>query len=287
MVDSPGRDAILQQLERLLDLDDREATEWVNHTKGVLRGVFGSAHPLISEIEQISFYPVAYPASDASLVRAFQSGISGARGLLQGALQEYDLSKAATNSQEVSTTGGKLVPTPADSRGVFVVHGRNTRLRDDLFAFLRALGLIPMPWSSAVAATHSATPYIGDVLDAAFSTAQAIVVLMTPDDEAQLRARYRSSNEPPHETSLTPQPRPNVLFEAGMAMGRSADRTIIVEVGALRGFTDIVGRHTIRLENDSIRRQELAERLRVAGCPVTYDSTEWQTVGRLTLLDGE
>lgn len=82
-----------------------------------------------------------------------------------------------------------------------------------------------------MAATGKGSPYIGEILDEAFSKAQAVVVLMTPDDEGYLRQVFRSPGDPPHETKLTPQARLNVLFEAGMAMGRSPERTILVELG--------------------------------------------------------
>ncbi len=38
------------------------------------------------------------------------------------------------------------------------------------------------------------------------------------DDVAMLRPELKGSTEPEHETNLTPQSRPNALFEAGMAM---------------------------------------------------------------------
>ena len=111
-----------------------------------------------------------------------------------------------------------------------------------MFAFLRSLGLRPLEWSEAVQATDNPIPYIGEILETAFTTAQAVIVLFTPDDEARLRDALRAPGEPPHETELTGQARPNVLFEAGMAMGRSQERTVLVELGSLRPFSDIAGR---------------------------------------------
>jgi len=60
-------------------------------------------------------------------------------------------------------------------------------MRKSMFNFLRAIELRPLEWSEAVQATGEATPYVGHVLDKAFAIAQAVVVLMTPDDAACLR----------------------------------------------------------------------------------------------------
>ena len=166
-----------------------------------------------------------------------------------------------------------------DTREVFVVHGRNEKARKAIFAFLRSIGLDPLEWAEAAQATGKPTPYIGQILDAAFSRAHAVLVLFTPDDEARLREPYRTDSDPAHETELTGQARPNVLFEAGMAMGQSPERTILVELGDLRPFTDIAGLHVIRMDNSSQRRQELAQRLKAAGCPINLDGTDWHTSG--------
>jgi predicted nucleotide-binding protein len=76
------------------------------------------------------------------------------------------------------------------TRKVFVVHGRNEAARSAIFTFLRAIGLDPIEWSKAVTMTGEGSPYPGQVLDAAFAAAQAIVVLLTPDDIAYLRPEY-------------------------------------------------------------------------------------------------
>ncbi|HUP16127.1 MAG TPA: nucleotide-binding protein [Acidimicrobiia bacterium] len=169
------------------------------------------------------------------------------------------------------------------SRTVFVVHGRNLAARGALVSFLRALDLRPLEWTEAIALTGRPLPYIGEVLDAAFAHAQAIVVLMTPDDEARLRPQFWRAEDAPYESEFTPQARSNVLFEAGLAMGKSPHRTVIVELGALRPFTDLGGRHTVHLDGSAGRRHDLAERLRLAGCEVNTQGVDWLTAGDFAL----
>ena len=163
-------------------------------------------------------------------------------------------------------------------RSVFVVHGRNEALRKSMFDFLRSINLSPMEWTNAVELTGEGSPYIGQILDAAFNHASAVVVLMTPDEVAYLQPRYGHGDDDP-ETQPAAQARPNVLFEAGMALGRDARRTILVEVGAVRPFSDVAGRHAIRLTNGIASRQALAKRLETAGCDVMLTGTDWHTTG--------
>lgn len=149
-----------------------------------------------------------------------------------------------------------------------------------MFAFLRSIGLEPIEWSRAIAMTEKGSPYIWEVLNVAFNQAQAVVVLQTPDDVAHLHESLTYPGDP--DTNPQMQPRPNVLFEAGMALARDEDRTIIVELGQIRSFSDIHGRHVVRLNNSVEKRQDLATRLRTAGCAVKLDGTDWHQEGELT-----
>src|SRR3954453_12013944 len=90
-----------------------------------------------------------------------------------------------------------------DPAAVFVVHGRDESARNQVFAFLRSIGLRPMEWTEAVKLTGSTSPYVGDVLDAAFSRAQAILVLFTPDDTASLHPRLQHAQDADHERRPT------------------------------------------------------------------------------------
>ncbi len=165
------------------------------------------------------------------------------------------------------------------NKQVFVVHGRNEAIREAMFSFLRALGLEPLEWSRLVQSTGGGVPYVGQVLKTAFEQPQAVVVLQTPDDLAYLQPRLHGPNEPVHEREPTGQARPNVLFESGMAMGLFPDRTILVNVGNVRPYSDIAGRHVIHVSNSQEWRNDLAERLRSCHCPVDKTGTDWLNAG--------
>lgn len=166
---------------------------------------------------------------------------------------------------------------------VFVVHGRDEPVRAALFQFLRAIGLDPLEWSRAVQRVRAGAPFIGDVLDRAIVDAGAVVVLLTPDDMAQLRPALRRRTDPAYERRLTGQPRANVLLEAGMALGHHPNKTILVEVGSIRPCSDLSGRHAVRLSNAPERRRELAARLKAIGCPVNDEGSDWLSVGNFSI----
>jgi predicted nucleotide-binding protein len=172
--------------------------------------------------------------------------------------------------------------TKAKDNSVFVVHGRNDKLRRSLFDFLRALGLKPLEWEKVVLMTKKSNPYIGEILDSTMAKVQAVLVLFSPDDEARLRPEFLTRRDGPNEKQLRGQPRPNVLFEAGLALGRHPDKTILVEVGKLRKFSDIAGRHVVRLSNEYSKRNDLANRLENLGCKVDRHGTDWTTAGDFT-----
>ncbi|HEY4932144.1 MAG TPA: nucleotide-binding protein [Terriglobales bacterium] len=192
--------------------------------------------------------------------------------LLGKALQQNDQSSEASRTMTASTS--------IDSRRVFVVYGRNSKARAAVFDFLRAIDLAPMEWEEVIGATSKPSPYIGEALEAGFSMAQAAVVILTGDDLARVGKRYLKPDDTNDERVLTPQPRPNVLFEAGMALGKYPDRTVLVSLGSYRTFSDIDGRHLIRLSDNATARQALADRLRKAGCAVkTEYKSDWLQAG--------
>ncbi|WP_078988350.1 TIR domain-containing protein [Streptomyces sp. WM6372] len=139
-----------------------------------------------------------------------------------------------------------------NTKRVFVVHGRDHQMRDELIGFLKGLGLHCLTWGQARAlavGNHTiGDPTIEQIIDAGMEECQVIVVLMTPDEWVTLKPAFAESVE---EESRFEQSRPNVIYEAGLARGKYPDRTIIVEAGASRTFTDLAGVHRINLRQNS------------------------------------
>ena len=159
-------------------------------------------------------------------------------------------------------------PIERDRRLVAVAHGRDDAARRAVFQFLRALGLQPLEWEALVARTASAAPYSGEAVQRGFAAAQAVVVLLTPDDVVQLHPDL--ADAPP-----VLQARPNVLLEAGMALATHSDRTLLVVIGNVELPSNLVGRNVIRLDGGPVGLNAMAGRLEDAMCAVNRHGKDW------------
>jgi predicted nucleotide-binding protein len=264
----PSREDLQEIWRQIEETQENTTRQSANHLSGYLK----QGGPDIGDPKQALAAVVAHDHDQ--VLHDFKVWRSG------NALKLLNVSGAKDESPEHKNAGAQELQSPVDPQKIFVVHGRDEQLRKDLFEFLRALGLTPLDWSEAVRLTGKGSPYIGEILDAAFAHAQAIVVLLTPDDEVRLSSELVRSNDGPAEQEYQLQARPNVLFEAGLGFGRNPDRTILVEVGSPKPFSDVAGRHTVRLSNDESRRQDLMDRLKTAGCKVQPPDERWRTVGK-------
>jgi predicted nucleotide-binding protein len=236
------------------------------------------------------------PRRLAAIKLAAESGINISRFASADDLSTIrGASSASAQSAQVTTLLPSAAAKPSSRRrvksavksakptrrgtSVWVVYGRNERLRKALFQFLRSIDLTPIEFSKAITLTGKASPHVSEILDAAFREAVAVVVLLTPDDEAKLKGEFIKATDPAYEKKLTGQARANVIFEAGMAFGRFPDQTVLVQIGNVRPFSDTAGRHVVHLTNSTESRQELINKLANAGCNVNAQGTDWHTDG--------
>ncbi|NUT49184.1 MAG: nucleotide-binding protein [Saccharothrix sp.] len=160
------------------------------------------------------------------------------------------------------------------ARNVFVVHGRNKAARRAVYDFLRTLRLHPLEWSQALDLVGTGAPPVGEVFDKGMSLCRAVLVLMTPDDVVRLKPEFLDGEDDPERAEMG-QARPNVLFEAGFALARYPERTLLVQFGKVRPFTDIGGLYVFRLTDHPKARNALARGLERVGCTVDRSGQDW------------
>ena len=169
------------------------------------------------------------------------------------------------------------------TKRIFIIHGRNLEAYREFISFLTSIGLFPIEWEEAVSLTNKPSPYIGEIIDAGFNEAQAIIVLLTPDEKVELDKRLCKTTE---EEKPRLQARPNVIFEAGASLSKYPQQTIIVRMGKQSIWSDIEGIHTITLRNMPESRQKLVSRLKTAGCSINIDNSSlWLYQGNLDICN--
>lgn len=167
------------------------------------------------------------------------------------------------------------------NNSIFVVHGRDTQLNTDMFAFLRAIGLNPLEWSQAIKGARGANPHVDEIIYAAMEKVQGVLVMFSPDEEAKLKSKFCMPLDKKRGLNkLDGQARPNVIFEAGLALGAHSKKTLLVQIGDVRDISDIAGKHLVHLSNSAASRKELAQRLNTKlKFKVNTTGTDWLTIG--------
>lgn len=192
--------------------------------------------------------------------------------------QGESLIKIETNILQNSTTEriNQIMP---DSKRVFIVYGRNAKAKDAMVLFLRAIGLEHLDFDE-VKNSLGGSPYVGDIVRKGMDEAQAVVVIYTSDEYASLRPSFHSVRDDELEKNRW-QPRQNVIFEAGMAMGINEKRTILVVLGDMPLPSDIKGRHIVYLNNTTDSREKFRNLLggQAVGCAVDFTKAGWHNVG--------
>lgn len=188
--------------------------------------------------------------------------------------------------QPAAPSPRKTAPAPVrpvkttKNNSVFVVHGRDEKLRNSMFDLLLRFGLNPLEWNQAIhQAGGGANPNIGRTINTMMKRAQAIIVMFSPDEQAKLKAKFCGRGEKTTLGKLADQARPNVLFEAGVALGAHPKKTLLVQIGKMRQISDIDGMHLLRLDGGSASRNDFAQRLRSMGFKVNTTGVDWLKVG--------
>ncbi len=184
---------------------------------------------------------------------------------------EYDDEPTPPQESDVSSE----LRQARSKKRLFIIHGRNRTLLKEMTAFLRSVHLFPIEWTQAVQQAAHGSPYIGEVVYNAMKNADGVLVLFSPEEKVRLKDEYQVAADPPDEKTTREQPRPNVIFEAGMAFGIAPETTILVHFGRVGRISDMEGRNYVQFDGSPKTRRELIGRLRSVGLDVDDTGTDW------------
>lgn len=231
---------------------------------------------------------VEYAAGAASgMSPAFRRGRPESADLYESLDKDLGTTKPATAPREFkrpesSTPMPEPVFTPSPKRDVFVVKGRDSKAEAALEALLMALDLRIVTWDDAVRGCNVGTPSTIDIVRSGMRLADAVVVLMTPDDLGRVKPEFSQPHDDSREARLTGQARQNVVFEAGWAMGVDPAHVVIVKVGEVRALSDIDGLNYVNLTGDISSRKSLVGRLKNCDLAVDDSRESWRTAGEFS-----
>lgn len=160
------------------------------------------------------------------------------------------------------------------SKSVFLIHGRDLECTDDVRRLLETAGLEVSTFDDVGASLKSGAPFVGEVVQVGVDGCDAVIALFTPDELAALGSSFRRDQDEPTDR-LRWQARPNVIFEAGLALGLNAKGTVLVTVGSdVSLFSDLEGRMVRRLDDGRDSKTKLLEALNQIGAELAPEAIE-------------
>ncbi len=167
-----------------------------------------------------------------------------------------------TKSEDIQTNKTTIMDKNKSNK-IFLVHGRDIKEKNSLTTYLKTINIEIIEWEQAVVMTGNPSATTLDIIKAGFNNAQAVLVLFTPDEEVKLRDELLSDAK--REKGF--QPRPNVIFEAGLAFATHPNRTILISMGSdIRPVSDISGINFVRFDHSHGAKNAIKSRLELAGC---------------------
>lgn len=229
----------------------REVDRWVERARLAVSAAYGDPSPQMTRFDDIRYSPSMWssgtPQSEFDRIKLV--GLGDAVAMLRAFVEDLEESEGSSESSEPpsqSVLGNK----------VFVVHGHDDALREQVARLLERLGLEPV-----ILHEHPdrGRTIIEKFEDHAFEVGYA-VVLLTPDDFV------REDDDP--EWPLEPnQARQNVILELGYFMGKlGRARTAAIYARGARLPSDIHG--LIYIAADDNWQLRLAKEMREAGLSV-------------------
>ena len=181
-------------------------TKWRRDTQVAIENTFGLGSRHIKDFDAVRYSPGSFSDStpESYFDERFQKGLEEARVVLQSMIDEI---KEYWDDETPSRT---LMPSLAipdvTTNKIFLVHGHDAGLKEQVARFLEKIGLEPIVLHEQPDAGRTIIEKFEQNADVPFA-----IAIFTPDDEGRRKGTQK----------FAPRARQNVLFEFGYLSGVS------------------------------------------------------------------
>ena len=187
----------------------------------------------------------------------FLRGLESAEAIIKSMIEEIE-DYYEEEAQTPTLSSGRereRIAVKADTKKVFIIHGRDNEAKESVARFLEKLNLEPVILHEQANEGRTIIEKFEEHAQAAFA-----VVLLTPDDAGALE------NE---KDKLRPRARQNVIFEFGYFIGRlGRKRVCALTKGNLEMPSDYDGVLYVPLDAAGAWQKSLVKELKAAGLDV-------------------
>jgi predicted nucleotide-binding protein len=234
--------------------DDARVDNVESNIRTTVSDIFGPGSPEFAEHGHLAIWHGGYNMMDPPSARQqkFARGIPQTVTKLEGLVSRLEELRDDLPASEEPTA--RSAPTVADSRRVFIVHGREASAKEVVARFLAKLDLEPIILHEQANQGRTIIEKFEAHADVSFA-----IVLLTPDDKGALAGA----------SELKPRARQNVIFEHGYFIGRLGRKHVCaLYTPGVELPSDLAGVAYVEMDSGDGWRLNLARELRSAGINV-------------------
>lgn len=267
---------LLSRASSLRREDKESFTKWLHDVQTAIRNFFDTNSPHLSSFNRIGYSPRVYSPNGTDFQTPFRNGISSAQGLLKSIIsevQEYWPDDEEKAIAEGVNTAAKFInqlteqlpsekPTKKKKsraktklgKSVFIVHGHDNLIKEQVASFIKKIGLKPIILHEKPNKGKTIIEKIESNHNVAFA-----VALWTPDDKGKKNKSRR----------LDGRARQNVIFETGYFIGLlGRDNVAVLRKKGTDIPSDYDGVLYLEIDKNDSWQLPLAKEMKAAGLPV-------------------
>lgn len=222
----------------------------------VLPYVFENHKEKIANFSRIKFYPVMFTTSSSTqvFIKAFMSGKQSTIDFISGLIHAVEF-EHSMGINKIATTQ-LTQEQPIENKKVFIVHGHDENLKNDVALFVERQGLESVILHQQASGGKTIIEKLEERSDVGFA-----IVLYTPCDVGRVSTARRNN----------PRARQNVIFEHGFFIGKIGRGKVVALVkGAIEIPNDYSGVVYINHNENGDWKTEIGRELVHAGYNIDF-----------------